>query len=95
MIGATMQTRANAPTRVPVTGTQAAPKQTGKSLKKIEIFGLRALWLHFADEMDLRRLAILHLRIRRKEHALHVLKEEQRQIRRKCTRRMQRARSSS
>ncbi|AUQ71056.1 hypothetical protein [Phaeobacter inhibens] len=90
-----MQTRANAPTCVPVTGTQAEPKQTGNGRKKIEIFGLKALWLHFADEMDLRRLAVLHLRISRKERALHELKEDQRKIRRKCTRRMQRARSSS
>lgn len=66
-----------------------------KPQRKVELFGLRALWLHFADECDLRRLAKLHIRIRIKERALHDLKEERRLIMRRCTRRMQRAKSKN
>lgn len=77
--------------RVADPDTQTGSKEARKPLAKVELFGLRALWLHFADEMDLRRLAKLHVRIRVKERALHDLKEERRKIMRKCTRRMQRA----
>ncbi|KIC30072.1 hypothetical protein [Leisingera sp. ANG-M6] len=86
-----MQTATDAAARVAGTDTQNGSKKARKPLAKVELFGLKALWLHFADEMDLRRLAKLHVRIRVKERALHDLKEERRQIMRKCTRRMQRA----
>lgn len=77
--------------RVADPDTQAGSIGARKPLAKVKLFGLRALWLHFADEMDLNRLAKLHVRIRLKERALHDLKEERRQIMRRCTRRMQRA----
>lgn len=79
--------------RVAGPDTHTRSKPSGKPMAKIQLFGLSALWLHFADEMDLRRLAKLHVRIRLKERALNDLKEERRQIMRKCTRRMQRARA--
>lgn len=88
-----MRTTTDTPARVAEPDTHTVQKLTRKALAKVELFGLRALWLHFADEMDLRRLAKLHVRIRVKERALHDLKEERRQIMRKCTRRMQRART--
>lgn len=86
-----MQTATDTAARVAGTDTRNGSKKARKPLAKVELFGLRALWLHFADEIDLRRLAKLHVRIRVKERALHDLKEERRQIMRKCTRRMQRA----
>ncbi|WP_435659728.1 hypothetical protein [Leisingera caerulea] len=86
-----MQIATDTGARVAGTDTQEGSKEARKPLAKVELFGLRALWLHFADEMDLRRLAKLHVRIRVKERALHDLKDERRQIMRKCTRRMQRA----
>ncbi|MBY6138552.1 hypothetical protein KUV26_03810 [Leisingera daeponensis] len=90
-----MQTATDTAARVAGTDTQTGSKEVRKPLAKVELFGLRALWLHFADEMDLRRLAKLHVRIRVKERALHDLKEERRQIMRKCTRRMQRAQAKN
>ena len=40
---------------------------------KSEPFGLRAAWLRFADQVELRRLAKLHMRIERKKLAMKEL----------------------
>lgn len=86
-----MHTPLNTSNCVATAATQVTRQAVLKNHKKIELFGLRALWLHFADELDLRRLAKLHMRIQLRELALHDLKEERRQIMRRCTRRMRRA----
>lgn len=88
-----MPTTTDTAARVTDPDTQAGSIGPRKPREKVKLFGLRALWLHFADEIDLSRLAKLHVRIRLKERALHDLKEERRQIMRRCTRRMQRAQS--
>ncbi len=54
-------------------------------------FGLRALWLHFANDLEVRRLAKLHLRIQRKEDGLNQLINERQKIMNRCIRRMRRA----
>lgn len=56
-----------------------------------EPFGLRAAWLRFANEMELRRLAKLHTRIERRKRALRDLEGERRKIMMRCVRRMRRA----
>ncbi|WP_152002301.1 hypothetical protein [Roseobacter sp. TSBP12] len=58
--------------------------------KRPEPFGLRAAWLGFANEMELRRLAKLERRIERKKQALQVLVGERQLIMRRCIRRMRR-----
>jgi hypothetical protein len=55
------------------------------------IFGLRAAWLRFATELELRRLARLHLRIERKQRALQDLRGERKLIMNRCIRRMRRS----
>ncbi|WP_347510133.1 hypothetical protein [Phaeobacter sp. CAU 1743] len=54
-------------------------------------FGLRALWLHFANDLEVRRLAKLHLRILRKQDALNQFINERQKIMNRCIRRMRRA----
>ena len=58
---------------------------------EVEPFGLRAAWLRFADEMELRRLAKLHVRIERRKRGLADLVAERRAIMNRCIRRMRRA----
>ena len=57
----------------------------------LEPFGLRALWLRWANEAELRRLAKLHLRIERKKRSLGALVAERQTIMSRCIRRMRRA----
>lgn len=57
----------------------------------VEPFGLRAAWLRFATELELRRLAKLHMRIERRKRALSDLTAERRLIMNRCIRRMRRA----
>lgn len=57
---------------------------------KSEPFGLRAAWLRFANEMELRRLAKLHLRIERRKRGLDDLVTERQLIMNRCIRRMRR-----
>lgn len=57
----------------------------------VEPFGLRAKWLRFAQEIELRRLAVLHLRIERKRANLADLMGERDTIMNRCIRRMRRA----
>lgn len=56
-----------------------------------EPFGLRAAWLRFAHERELRRLAKLHVRIAMKERALAEIRKERTMIMNRCIRRMRRA----
>lgn len=53
-------------------------------------FGIKAAWLKMATDLELRRLAKLHLRIERKRDALKVLTDERRTIMMRCIRRMRR-----
>ena len=55
-----------------------------------EPFGIRAAWLRFANEVELRRLAILQVRIDRRKRALKDLTSERRLIMMRCIRRMRR-----
>lgn len=57
----------------------------------LEPFGLRAAWLRFANELELRRLAKLHMRIERRKRAIAGLVAERRLIMNRCVRRMRRA----
>lgn len=54
------------------------------------LFGLHAAWLRFANEMELRRLAKLHVRIERKKTAMKELVGERQRIMNRCIRRMRR-----
>lgn len=54
-------------------------------------FGLRAAWLHFTNERELRQLAKLHMRIERRKAGLADLVEERQRIMNRCIRRMRRA----
>ena len=57
----------------------------------VEPFGLRDAWLRFASEVELRRLALLHLRIERRKRGLDGLVAERKRIMNRCIRRMRRA----
>lgn len=57
----------------------------------VEPFGLRAAWLRFATEMELRRLAKLHIRIERRKRSIADLIGERKLIMNRCIRRMRRA----
>lgn len=54
---------------------------------KPEPFGLRAAWLRFAQEVELRRLAVLHVRIERKKATMDELVKERQRIMQRCIRR--------
>lgn len=54
-------------------------------------FGLGAPWLRFTTALELRRLAILHVRIERRQRAIDDLMAERRLIMNRCIRRMRRA----
>lgn len=54
-------------------------------------FGLHAAWLRFADAMELRRLAKLHVRIERRKRGIADLVEERQRIMNRCIRRMRRS----
>lgn len=58
---------------------------------RVEPFGLRAAWLKFANELELRRLAKLHMRIERRKRGIEDLVAERRLIMNRCIRRMRRA----
>jgi hypothetical protein len=71
--------------------SEARPEDTERSAP----FGLGATWMHFANEIELRRLAKLHLRIERKKAALAELSGQRHTIMRRCIRRMRRARGKN
>jgi hypothetical protein len=73
--------------------TQGPPKIGHNSERQPEMaepFGLRAAWLHFAHELELRSLAKLHLRIERRKRGLDDLVSERQRIMNRCIRRMRR-----
>lgn len=57
----------------------------------VEPFGLRAAWLRFASEVELRQLAKIHLRIERRRLGIAWLVRERQRIMNRCIRRMRRA----
>lgn len=60
-----------------------------------DLFGLRAAWLRFANELELKRLAKLHMRIERRKRGLDDLYQERKRIMNRCIRRMRRAEGKS
>jgi hypothetical protein len=58
-------------------------------------FGLKAAWLHFANQLELRRLAKLHVRIERRQRGLDELVTERQLIMNRCIRRMRRQRGKN
>jgi hypothetical protein len=62
-----------------------------QAAEQIEPFGLRAAWLHFANMVEVRRLAKLHGRINRRKQSLDELVAERQLIMNRCIRRMRRA----
>lgn len=56
-----------------------------------EPFGLRAAWLAHANEDELRRLAVLHLRITRRKRSLDEMVGERTTIMNRCIKRMRRS----
>ncbi|WIY24479.1 hypothetical protein [Parasedimentitalea psychrophila] len=71
----------------PATGAQEHREMTGDATTTTEPFGLRAAWLHFANQIEIRRLAKLHVRIERKKAALAELVGERHTIMRRRMRR--------
>ncbi|WIY25787.1 hypothetical protein [Parasedimentitalea psychrophila] len=57
----------------PPAAVQEHRKESNCDTKTAEPFGLHAAWLHFANQMEIRRLAKLHLRSERKKAALSEL----------------------
>ncbi|MCG3267751.1 hypothetical protein [Yoonia sp. I 8.24] len=73
--------------------TQASPTighNSQQATDTNEPFGLRAAWLHFANVVELRRLAKLHGRINRRKQSLDELIAERQRIMNRCIRRMRR-----
>ncbi|MDO6588937.1 hypothetical protein DS901_13870 [Loktanella sp. D2R18] len=70
--------------------TQTPPTIGHNSQEADEPFGLRAAWLHFANMIELRRLAQLHGRINRRKQSLDELVAERQRIMNRCIRRMRR-----
>ncbi|SFR40668.1 hypothetical protein SAMN04488005_1537 [Yoonia tamlensis] len=74
--------------------TQAPPAighNSQQAIEPNEPFGLRAAWLHFANMVEVRRLAKLHGRITRRKQSLDELVAERQLIMNRCIRRMRRA----
>jgi hypothetical protein len=73
--------------------TQAPPAighNSQQAAEQIEPFGLRAAWLHFANMVEVRRLAQLHGRITRRKQSLDEMIAERQRIMNRCIRRMRR-----
>lgn len=71
--------------------TQEPPSIGHNNPPRTDLFGLGAPWLWFADQLDLARLATLHVRIARKEQSLRDMRKERSLIMNRCIRRMRRA----
>jgi len=71
-------------------GPHGIGHNSGQVAEKVEPFGLRAAWLHFANELELRRLAKLHMRIERRKRGMEDLVAERQRIMNRCIRRMRR-----
>ena len=72
----------------PVRSLVCPVKVTGQ---RYDLFGLKARWLRFAEEVELRRLAKLHLRIERRKKAIASMHAERLRIMDRCVKRMERA----
>jgi len=79
------------PARAAAATTQITTSKRPLPHRKAEPFGLKAMWLHFAQEVELRRLAKLHVRIELKKANLADLIGERQTIMNRCIRRMRRA----
>jgi hypothetical protein len=80
------------PHQNPLPRTEAATTQTPpQSKRRNQPFGLKAMWLHFAHDAELRRLAKLHVRIELKKANLSDLISERQTIMNRCIRRMRRS----
>ena len=86
-----MQVQTETSICAPVAGAHQLLETSTEDTKPTAPFGLRATWLHFANEMEIRRLAKLHLRIERKRASLAELVGQRHTIMRRCIRRMRRA----
>lgn len=75
---------------LPCTVTATTPTSP-QSKRRNQPFGLKAMWLHFAQEAELRRLAKLHVRIELKKANLSDLISERQTIMNRCIRRMRRS----
>jgi len=75
----------------PETGAQQPLRTRAEATKPTAPFGLQSTWLHFANELEVRRLAKLHMRIERKKASLNELVGQRQTIMRRCIRRMRRA----
>lgn len=81
-------------TETQYSGSNYTPVITGSpapTAPKPDLFGIRAAWLHFANEIELRRLAKLHMRIERRKRGLDDLISERQRIMNRCIRRMRRS----
>lgn len=90
---ATMKPDTTEPRRIEKNDNGGPPITEAKAERpkvKTEPFGLRAAWLRFAEEVELRRLAVMHYRIERKQEALAVMIAERQRIMNRCIRRMRR-----
>jgi hypothetical protein len=77
----------------PRVAAQAAQRRAGighNGGPAVEPFGLHAAWLRFANEVELRRLAKLHMRIERRKRGVADLVAERKRIMNRCIRRMRR-----
>ncbi|MBN8189521.1 hypothetical protein JF540_22810 [Salipiger thiooxidans] len=78
----------------PILNASCPVKSTGQrpAEKRRDLFGLKAKWLRFADERQLRRLAKLHVRIERRKALIADDHAERLRIQDCCVKRMQRER---
>jgi hypothetical protein len=86
-----MLSQTNTATCTADTTTQKQPNSEDRTANTAAPFGLRTLWLHFANDWELRRLARLHMRIERKKCSLAEQISERQKIMNRCIRRMRRA----
>lgn len=86
-----MQIQIEAAKCTAATAVQKDHETNDSNTKAAEPFGLRAAWLHFANDMEVRRLVTLHMRIKRKKEALSELVRQRQTIMNRCIKRMRRA----
>lgn len=77
----------------PIRNLDCPVKITGQGgeNKRRDLFGLRAKWLRFAEQAELRRLAKLHVRIERRKALIAEDHAERLRIQDRCVKRMERA----
>lgn len=77
----------------PVRELASPVKVTGQNAekKRRDLFGLKAKWLRFAEQSELRRLAKLHVRIERRKALIADDHAERLRIQDRCVKRMERA----